>query len=177
MNTNDKYLSVKKKFAKLMGFLVLFTSLKFSADGFGFRTEDSLYVGWILAFAVTCAQLIFNTQVRKLNWTIVVIGILSYVYSVWTNIMGFYVYRGETEIVFSLSMNSIISVFGGAFMDIFPEMALAWAFGAGNEGDLVGNLINLKEVNGKGISGDLRSKLPKKTAKNPFFDFPRNGDQ
>ena len=145
----DKYLETKKKLAKLMGYSVLLVSFKLSADGFGFRTEDSLFIGWILAFAVTTAQLIFNTSVRKLNWTIVVVGVVSYAYSIWTNIMGFYVYRGAEEIVWDLSVNTVISVFGGLFVDVFPEMSLAWGYNAGQDGDLIGNLAKLGQVDEK----------------------------
>ena len=166
MNNNiDKYLKTKKNFAKLMGFLVLLVSFKFSANGFGFNTDDSLFVGYILALAVTASQLIFNTQIRKLNWTIVVIGILSYIYSIWTNIMGFYVYRGETEIVFALNLQSVVSVFSGAFMDVFPEMALAWAYGAGQGGDLIGNLVKIDQVDGHKIIS------PRKV--NPAYNLPK----
>lgn len=161
-NSRDKYLRVKKNFAKLMGFAVLFVSFKFSADGFGFKTDDSLFVGYILAFAVTASQLIFNTQIRDLNWTIVVVGILSYAYSIWTNIMGFYVYRGETEIVFALNLQSIISIFGGAFMDIFPEMALAWAYGAGQDGNLIGNLVNIRQVEESRATKEVRNEFANK---------------
>lgn len=142
MNT-DKYLEVKKKLAKIFGYLVLLVSFKFSADGFGFQTNDSLFIGWILAFAVTTSQFIFNTSVKRLNPTIVAIGILAYTYSIWTNIMGFYVYRGHEVIVWDLSVNTVISIFGGAFVDVFPEMALAWGYNAGLEGDLIGNLMKL----------------------------------
>jgi hypothetical protein len=41
-------------------------------------------------------------------------------------------------------------------MDIFPEMALAWAFGASGEGDLIGNLTKLNQVDKNGIT----SKAP-----------------
>jgi len=163
MNNVDKYLNAKKLFAKIMGYLVLLVSFKFSAAGFGFKTDDSLFVGYILAFAVTAGELIFNTQVKKLNWTIVVIGILSYAYSIWTNILGFYVYRGETEIVFALNFHSLIPIFGGAFMDIFPEMALAWAYGAGHEGDFIGNLTKLGQVDNE------ISPTPRYTTKNTYL--------
>jgi hypothetical protein len=152
VNTADKYLNTKIFFAKIMGFLVLFVSFQFSADGFGFKTDNSKLVGWILAFAVSSAQLIFNTSVKKLNWTIVLVGVIAYIYSIWTNILGFYSYRGETEVVWALNMSSIVPIAGGAFMDIFPEMALAWAFGAGGEGDLIGNLAKLNQVDKNGIT-------------------------
>lgn len=158
---NDKYLRTKKFFAKLLGIAVLVVSFQFSAAGFGFRNPDAEWVGWVLAIAVTVAQLIFNTRVKDLNWTIVVMGLMSYLYSIYTNISGFYVYTGNE---FAWNFTAIIPVLSGCFMDIFPEMALAWGFDASTEGDMIGNIVELS--GGKNINPEIKERLPKSLNRN-----------
>jgi hypothetical protein len=138
----DKYLGTKIVFARVFGILVLIVSAIFSQSGFGFSEPNLAWVGWILAGAVTVAQLIFNTKLEKLNWTIATVGIMAYVYSIYTNIVGFYAIKGTS---FVLNGDAIIPILGSVFLDIFPEMALAWSFGASSDGDVIGNLKKLAD--------------------------------
>jgi len=93
-DTSDKYLRTKIFLAKIMGVAVLIVSMQFSQTGFGFKDEGIGYIGWVLAIAVTIAQFVFNSKVKNLNWTITSLGIMAYVYSTWTNLLGFYNYDG-----------------------------------------------------------------------------------
>lgn len=141
-NSSDKYLKTKIFLAKITGIAVLVVSMKFSQNGFGFRGEDIASAGWVLAIAVTVAQFVFNSRVRNLNWTITVLGIMAYIYSIWTNIVGFYAYQGKIATVDTLmAFDAILPVFASAFMDIFPETILSWAFNSSGEGDLIGNVV------------------------------------
>lgn len=141
-NSSDKYLRTKIFLAKITGILVLIVSMQFSQNGFGFKDEDIAMAGWVLAVAVTVAQFVFNSRVRNLNWTITFLGIMAYVYSIWTNLIGFYNYQGKTLSVETLlTFNALLPVFASAFMDIFPEAILSWAFNSSGEGDLIGNVI------------------------------------
>ncbi len=136
----DKYLKTKIFFARVFGILVLIVSAIFSQSGFGFSEPNLAWVGWILAGAVTVAELIFNTKLEKLNWTIILVGSMAYVYSIYTNIVGFYAIKGTS---FVLNGDAIIPILGSVFLDIFPEMALAWSFGASSDGDVIGNVKRL----------------------------------
>lgn len=142
----DKYSRLKILLAKFMGLAVLIVSMQFSQNGFGFKDQNIFYVGWVLAIAVTVVQFVFNSKVKNLNWTITVLGIMAYVYSIWTNIIGFYKYQGKI-LTFEtlLSFDAILPVFASAFMDIFPETILAWAFNVSSDGDLIGNIIAVAE--------------------------------
>jgi hypothetical protein len=135
---NNGFESFKKLLVFVMGVCVLITSIYFSVEGFDFKTTGNLWwVGLILALAVTSAQFMFNTRSKDLNWTIVVLGVISYGYSIWSNIMGFYALR-ETATAWDW-----MNISGGIFMDVFPETAIAWSLGVIKAGDLVGNLINV----------------------------------
>lgn len=135
----DKYLRTKIFFAKITGIAVLIVSMQFSQNGFGFKDQNIAYAGWILAVAVTVAQFIFNSKVRSLNWTITVLGVMSYVYSIWTNIIGFYQYQGIPINLFST--DAILPVLASIFLDVYPETSLAWSFNASGDGDLIGNIM------------------------------------
>lgn len=140
--TADKYLRTKIFFAKITGIAVLVVSMQFSQNGFGFKEEKIALAGWILAIAVTVAQFVFNSRVRNLNWTITFLGIVAYVYSIWTNLIGFYNYQGKTLTLETLiDFSALLPVFASAFMDIFPEAILSWAFNSAGEGDLIGNVV------------------------------------
>ncbi len=141
-NSSDKYLKTKIFLAKITGIAVLIVSMQFSQSGFGFKGQDIAVSGWVLAIAVTVAQFVFNSRVRNLNWTITVLGIMAYVYSIWTNIVGFYAFQGKVVTVdMLLTFDAILPVFASAFMDIFPETIISYAFNASGEGDLIGNVM------------------------------------
>jgi hypothetical protein len=138
MKTEKGFETFKRLLVFCMGVAVLLTSIYFSTVGFEFKTDGTLWwVGLILALAVTSAQFMFNTRSKDLNWTIVLLGLVSYGYSIWSNIMGFYSLRG-TESVWDW-----MNISGGVFMDVFPETAIAWSLGVIKAGDLVGNLVSV----------------------------------
>mgnify|MGYP001328454381 FL=1 len=124
MNTdNGKFLRIKKSLALITAVGVLWASIVFSKNGFNFETSSGyIWIGWLLAFAATSAEFMLASDFRKLNWSIVALGITAYIYSIWSNIMGFQDLRGkDTTDVFSISAS--------IFMDIYPEVTIAWALG------------------------------------------------
>jgi hypothetical protein len=172
---NRGYDTFKRLLVFVMGVAILLTSIYFSVKGFDFKTDGSMWwVGLILALAVTSAQFMFNTRSKDLNWTIVILGLVSYGYSIWSNIMGFYSLRGTVDVW------DWMNISGGVFMDVFPETAIAWSLGVIKAGDMIGNLINVlnnpervsAENNGnehryREPKTDYINKLPKKTAQYP----------
>ena len=140
MNNNMAgYDNFKRILAFVMGLVILGTSLYFSVEGFDFKVQNESiwWVGWVLAFAVTSSQFMFNTRPKELNWTIIILGIVAYGYSIWSNIMGFHALRGTASVM------DWMNISGGIFMDVFPETAIAWSLGAIKAGDLFGNLFSV----------------------------------
>jgi hypothetical protein len=133
---DGKFTKVKKFLAFVTGIGVLWASIIFSKNGFNFNTSsDYIWVGWVLAFAATTTQLIMNSSFKKINWTILLLGLGSYIYSIYTNMLGFHSLRA-TE-----SIWDILNVCGSFFMDVFPEVAISWALDESKVGDLIGNLL------------------------------------
>jgi len=135
MNTNSgKFLKIKKALALITAVGVLWASIVFSKNGFNFETNsDYIWIGWLLAFAATSAEFMLASDFRKLNWSIVALGLAAYIYSIWSNIMGFQDLRGkDTTDIFSISAS--------IFMDVYPEVTIAWALGESKLGDVLGNL-------------------------------------
>ena len=133
---DGKFTKVKKFLAFVTGIGVLWASIIFSKNGFNFNTASGyIWVGWVLAFAATTTQLIMNSSFKKINWTILLLGLGSYIYSIYTNMLGFHSLRA-TE-----SIWDILNVCGSFFMDVFPEVAISWALDESKVGDLIGNLL------------------------------------
>lgn len=135
MNNSGKqnYDKFRRVVAFVFGVGVLLTSLYFSKAGFSFKVEneDIWWVGWVIAGAVSAAQFMFNTERKELDWTIVLVGLTAYIYSIWSNIQGWESLRGVQD---------YMNWAGGIFMDVFPEKAIAWSLGAIKVGDFVGNI-------------------------------------
>jgi hypothetical protein len=144
MNTNGgKFLRIKKFLALVTAVGVLYASIVFSKNGFNFETNSNyIWIGWLLAFAATSAEFMLASDFRKLNWSIVALGLAAYAYSIWSNIVGFQDLRGkDTTDFFSISAS--------IFMDVYPEVTIAWALGESKLGDVLGNLwrsVNTPEI-------------------------------
>jgi hypothetical protein len=113
-------------------------SIILSKQGVGI-TGDLAWIGTVVALSLFCAELMFNSNFDELNWTILFLGLGAYIYSIWTNVQGFYFYRGIEGTLFTNFDTT--SFFGGIFMDVYPELAIAWAMGASKIGDLIGNAV------------------------------------
>lgn len=134
-----KYMKVKKWLNGIAGVAMMVVSIIFSRNGFGFSADGNYWwVGWVMAVSATAAQFMLNSDWRKINATILLVALPAYVYSMYTNILGFYAMRGGTGNVWD-----ILNVCGGIFMDVYPEIAISWALGESKLGDMLGNLLNL----------------------------------
>lgn len=131
-----RYMLIKRVLAFGSGVAVLYASIIFSRNGFEFKTDRTLaWVGVVLALAATSSEMMLNSSFQRLNWTIIALGISAYLYSIWTNIIGFQVLRADE------TPWSVIGVIGGLFLDIYPEIAIAWSLEESKVGDLIGNII------------------------------------
>jgi len=136
---NDGMYTKSKKIATfIIGIAVLWSSVVFSKNGFEFKTSsDYVWIGWVLAFAATCAEFMFNSTFKKINWSIVGLGLCAYAYSIWTNVLGFHSLRTSGSLI------DPINILGAIFMDVFPEVAIAWALGESKLGDAIGNVVRV----------------------------------
>lgn len=169
------YTKAKKFVTFVIGIAVLYASLVFSKNGFEFEIASGYaWVGWVLAFAATSAEFMLNSTFKRINWTIVALGVCAYAYSIWTNMLGFQSLRPND------SLYSIINVVGAVFMDVFPEVAISWALEESKIGDLIGNLIKtfqspeqVTSQTGNGISSSGHNNQPKYKAKHrPVYTPP-----
>jgi len=129
---------MKRWIVGLSGVGVAICSVILTKQGVGI-TGDLAWMGMVVAIALFCAELMFNSNFEDLNWTIIALGLGAYLYSIWTNIEGLYFYR---QIEGNLWSHFDTTNFGGGlFMDIYPELAIAWAMKESKLGDLLGNIV------------------------------------
>ena len=136
--SNGNFTRVKKWLVGLTGVAMLVASISLSKAGIGF-TGDAAWIGLVIAVSLTCAEFMFDSNFDEFNWTILVLGLAAYVYSIIANINGFYLYLGLEGTMWT-NFNAK-SVLGGIFMDVYPELAIAWALSESKVGDLLGNLV------------------------------------
>lgn len=139
----DKYLGLKRLISFLAAVGLWGVSIYFSYVGFKFESTVILWFGIVLALVVTVVELVFNTKITQLNPTLLVGGILCYVYGVYTNVTGFYVLQHPDLSDFFTGSNWVIPAFGGIVCEVLPEALFAWAVGAGAGGDLLGNIMDI----------------------------------
>lgn len=135
---NMTYKKFKIAVALLSSIAVGWVSITLSKEGIGFKDEGA-WMGYAIAVALTCSQLIFTDAYEELSWTLLVLGFGGYIYSIHTNIVGVYEFRMTGGTL--LTNFNLENFLGGIFIDVYPEAALAWALGAGKIGDALGNLV------------------------------------
>lgn len=130
-----------KKLAIAVGLALLGISMFWSQDGFNFDLAGdsgggnvAVFVGWTLAVSVTVVQFVFSTNFNKLNASLIIFGILAYVYSIYTNAHGIMHFQGENA-------NKFGAWILGLVMDGVPEPLIAWGLGESLTGDFVGNIL------------------------------------
>ena len=163
---------VLKILATVLGIGLLAMSMGWSKDGFkfdfaeGVASDRAALYGYVLAASATVLQFIFSTTYRELNLTLLGLGIVSYVYSIGTNLSGITAMQGRES---ANAMGWILSV----IMDVAPEPMIAWGLGQSLTGDVIGNIVKAFSDSPKPApaakttyskptpSSDIYSKLPK----------------
>ena len=130
-----------RKIAVMIGLFLLVVSMFWSQDGFNFDlagdsggTSLAIVVGWGMAVSVTVVQFVFSTNYRELNPSLVLFGVIAYVYSIYTNYQGILHFQGE-------SANQFGAAILGFVMDGVPEPLIAWGLRESLSGDWIGNLV------------------------------------
>jgi len=145
--------------ALFTGVAVLIISIYWSQDGFNFGIAgDSGYntmayvFGYTLAISVTVIQFIFSTNFRELNPSLILFGVLAYLYSVYTNQEGITHFQGANT-------NPLAAWILGFCIDGIPEPLIAWSLRESLSGDFVGNIFHIV---GKVFSSVLDGKTEQK---------------
>jgi hypothetical protein len=136
----DRYMDFKRLLAFLAAVGLWGVSMYFSYSGFKFESTEILWFGVVLALTVTVVELVFNTKIKDLNPTLIIIGIVCYLYGTYTNITGFYILQHGNLDNFFTKSSWVIPVFAGLVCEVLPEALLAWSWGVFDKGDLVGNI-------------------------------------
>lgn len=137
----DGYIGLKRVTAFLAAIGLWAVSVYFSYKGFEFESTTVLWFGLVMALVVTVVELVFNTKISQLNPTLLFTGVICYIYGIYTNVTGFYVLQhGDSLAGFFSGTNWLIPTFAGFVSEVLPEALLAWAIGAYDSGDLIGNI-------------------------------------
>lgn len=138
MMNEGNFTKMKRWIIGISGVAIAYCSIIMTKQGVGI-TGELAWMGTVIALSLFCAELMFNSNFDDLNWTILLLGLGAYVYSIWTNVEGFYAYRNiEGNLLTHFDMTNLG---GGMFLDIYPELAIAWAMKESKIGDLLGNLV------------------------------------
>lgn len=132
---------VLRRIAVVTGIILLVISIKWSKDGYNFDvagdsqwTSQAVLIGYALAVAGTVVQFVFSTNLRELNLSLIVFGLVAYGYSIYTNAEGIMLFQGA-------SRNPVAAWALGFIMDGVPEPLIAWGLMESLSGDFVGNLF------------------------------------
>lgn len=164
----DKYIQLKRLIAFISAIGLWAVSMYFSYKGFEFESTEVLWFGVVMALVVTTVELVFNTKITKLNPTLLLTGILCYMYGVYTNVTGFYVLQHGTLEGFFTQTQWLIPSFAGLVSEILPEALFAWGIGAYNDGDLVGNIGEMFATN-TGNSNNKHQQNNQKRSYQPAY--------
>lgn len=146
------------------GVIMAIVSIWFSYDGLDQTvvggnpayTEIAKAVGIIMAIIVTLVQFVFNTDIRKLTTTLIIGGIISYIYSMTTNYLG---------INHLFGFHGFVGGMIAFFWDALPEALIAWGLRDTSNGDMIRNMF--RGFMGFGGKSEKKSKnvFPQETRK------------
>jgi hypothetical protein len=153
--TRDHYYVFLRFLAVLVAVVMWIVSVQFSMDGFNFNVKDLSWVGLVLALSITAIELIWNKGGMTAGLTLLVAGILAYMYGIWTNIIGILTAQGIAGVPEN-PMSLIFPIILGFFLEVTPEPLLVWGLlGASIEGDLLSNLFGWNPADAGGQSRKL----------------------
>lgn len=154
--------------AGIAAVVVILVSVYFSAKGFGITMGSHIWVGYLFGFLITVCQILFNNtdwdrrhSFEMGTWLLVIVGIVSYIYGIGTNLAGFLFLQNRT---ISQAMGDIPSLLiplsAAVIIEILPEVMLKRAL-LGAPGKSFSTQFNIP---------DFRQP----PAQEPKLDIPRN---
>lgn len=117
-------------------------SIQFSANGFNFQVPGYKIVGYLLGLAVTVIELVFNEDGQGHSVTLISVGVLAYIYGVYTNIYGLWIARGSPDVL-NNPVTLVMPIILGLMLEIIPEPLLLWGMGL-RVRDVIGHLFGDK---------------------------------
>jgi hypothetical protein len=137
---NRNWRNVLQVLAMFTGVGLFFISAYFSIQGFNFNQPDTIWLGVILALAITVFELVLSEKDAQHNLTLLVVGIIAYLYGIITNVYGIWLAQGQPDYA-SKPYMLIFPIILGLLLEISPEPLLLWGLGVSAR-DLFGSLIN-----------------------------------
>jgi hypothetical protein len=118
-------------------------SVVFSSKGFGFEMGNELvWMGTLLAVMVTCMEIIWNHEARRMSAVMYAAGLLAYIYGAWANINGIISLRGGVDVL-NDPMSLLLPLILGLFVELVPEPLLVWSItGRWFKGDFFTNVAH-----------------------------------
>ena len=157
-----------KRIAFFIGMGILGVSIFWSQDGFNFDVAGSsgygtlaLAIGWFLAIAFSCLQFVFSSNFKELNMSLILLGMIAYGYSIYTNYAGIVHFQGNDP-------NTFWSWALAFFLDASAEPLIAWSLGVSREGDFLGNIIKTIAAFFNGIFEGASESRPRQEQKAAF---------
>ncbi len=133
--------NVLRKLAFFSGVGILIVSMYWSQDGFNFDVAGdsgygtmAIFIGWFLAVVVSIVQFVFSSNFKDLNPSLILFGVLAYVYSIYTNYEGILHFQGAATSIWGARVLAIV-------MDGVAEPLIAWGLYESLTGDFIGNFI------------------------------------
>ena len=114
-------------------------------------------------------ELVFNSPTQKLSLTLIVVGILCYVYGIWTNVTGFWELQHPEVPFVVFSTQSLLSWFVGFIMEVLPEPLFMWGIASAFDGDFLGNLAGLWSGNLPYAQPGQTQPAPQQTIQQPTY--------
>ena len=142
MKKDRRYNKIVRILAVVTAIVLWGISIQFSANGFNFQVPGYKIVGYLLGLAVTVIELVFNEDGQEHTITLLSVGILAYIYGVYTNIYGLWIARGSPDVLnnpVALGLPVIL----GLMLEIIPEPLLLWGMGL-RVRDVIGHIFGDK---------------------------------
>lgn len=106
----------------IAGAIILTLSIFFSANGFGVKVPDMVWVGWLFGIVITLVEIVWN-KAGKSNLTIGIVGLAAYGYGIWTNVLGIQLANGIENIFSDISF-LIFALIVSFFLEVSAEPLL-----------------------------------------------------
>ena len=155
---------------------IWWVSINFSTRGFNLEVANMAWIGWVLGICVTVIEIVFNKPGINRNVTLWVVGLMAYVYGMYTNIVGIWAAQGSAPGAVALIFPAIL----GSVIEWIPEVLFVWAIlgVVTSEGDFLGNLVKMfsggGEDNGRIAPPQLREIAGKGRNSSQTFQQPKN---
>lgn len=145
MTNGKKYAQLVRALSIVASILLWVVSVVFSVDGFGILVPSVKWLGWVLALCVTITEMVFLERGSDHTLTLFIVGCLSYLYGIFTNIVGIWKAQGQPD--FSQSPQMLIFPI---ILGFFVEVAAIPLFEFGFTGE------GIRDVLGAITGGTIR---------------------